>query len=87
MRVLAAAREAQARRARVSDAVGTYTSRGQWYPDDVLERRTCCRTHVPRQTVPLAVLIHCRGIKHVAHLYDVPEKAVRAALRKLSKGD
>lgn len=82
-RVVAAAREWVARKSGVSSPVGTYTPKGYWYPDDLVERRRCCRTHVPRQQFPQAVKKHCLGLGHIAHLFDVPADAVKVAAKHL----
>jgi len=65
------------RRDRVSHPQGRLDNGGRWYPS-AEERRECCRTiREPSRKWPFSLLVHCRSLRHVAHLYGVDEKELR----------
>jgi len=69
------------RRDRTSEPQGKYDRGGRWYPDDE-ERRECCRTiREPSCNWPYSLLVHCRSLRHVAHLYGVDESELRRLAR------
>ena len=57
------------RQTRRSHPKGEFNSRGWWYPSPE-EERPCCR-EVPKG--PYTLLKHCRTLKHIANLFNVPE--------------
>jgi Uncharacterised protein family (UPF0158) len=57
---------------------GTFDEGGRFYPSEK-EARDCCATiRAPSRAFPFSLMKHCRTIKHVAKLYDVTERAVKA---------
>jgi hypothetical protein len=57
---------------------GRFDEGGRFYPSEK-EARDCCATiRAPSRAFPLSLMKHCRTIKHVAKLYGVTERAVKA---------
>jgi hypothetical protein len=52
-----------------------------WYPADD-ERRSCCETITPTDSNRQALESHCRTQGHVAHLFDVPLRELRRAVKR-----
>jgi hypothetical protein len=68
-----------ARQERQDHPAGTFDSAGRWYPD-AEEYRACCQdVRSPTRAYPYSYILHCRTLKHVARLLDVPEAELRAA--------
>jgi hypothetical protein len=62
---------------------GTFDEGGRFYPSEK-EARDCCATiRAPSREFPFSLMKHCRTIKHVAKLYEVSEKAVKAEAEKV----
>ena len=67
------------RQARVIHPEGTFEKHGVWYPSDA-ERQPCCEgLREPTRKYPYSLITHCRTVKHVAHLCDVPKALLKAA--------
>ncbi len=76
-----AAVEFLARRARRRNPDGQFDSCWRWYPSDQ-ERRPCCDgIRRPSRRWPYSLMLHCRTARHVAELFGVDPRALRAALR------
>jgi hypothetical protein len=57
---------------------GTFDEGSRFYPSEK-EARDCCATiRAPSRAFPMSLMKHCRTIKHVAKLYGVTERAVKA---------
>jgi len=70
------------RRDRESDPLGGFDRAGRWYPCEA-EFRECCRTiREPSRNYPYSLLVHCRSLRHVAHLYGVDESELRRLARR-----
>jgi hypothetical protein len=88
-RIAAAAAEVIARRTGASTPAGHLTERGYWYPDPS-EHLACCDQHPPTTTYPRATLAHCRGLQHVAALYNIESNAtgtLRRHIRTIEASD
>src|SRR3990167_3916754 len=51
----------------------------RWYPSDE-ERQACCTVRAPSRAYPWSLMVHCRSLLHIAHLYGVEEGKLRSAL-------
>jgi hypothetical protein len=64
---------------------GTFDEGGRFYPSEK-ERRDCCADiRAPSRAFPLSLMKHCRTVKHIAKLYDVAEKDVKAEVEKVKQ--
>ena len=55
---------------------------GRWYPS-ASESQPCCRdVRGPSRSFPWPYMRHCRTMRHLAQLYDVPEAALKKAGRR-----
>lgn len=62
---------------------GRFLHNGVWIPSDT-EVRWCCETiRRPSMMHPYAFLSHCRTIKHIAIMFDVDERRLRALIREM----
>jgi hypothetical protein len=57
---------------------GTFDEGGRFYPSEKEARDCCANIRAPSRALPFSLMKHCRTAKHVAKLYGVSEKAVRA---------
>lgn len=81
----AAVDEYQRRRDRQSHPSGKFDSGGRWYPSNE-ERRGCCSNiRSPSRAYPYSLMLHCRTIEHVAALYGIGARELRAAVRKAAR--
>ena len=71
------------RRERLEHPAGSFDAAGRWWMD-VAEQRLCCgEIRPPSRQHPYSYLVHCRTLRHVAALYDVPVERVRGAVKSL----
>lgn len=81
-----AVKEYRDRQARRSHPEGSFKPSGTWWPSEK-ESATCCNSiRTPSRAWPYSLMTHCRTAKHVAKLFGVDEKELRAAARKLDGG-
>jgi hypothetical protein len=64
---------------------GTFDEGGRFYPSEKEERDCCAIIRAPSRAFPFSLMKHCRTVKHVAKLYGVGEKAVRAEAEKVKQ--
>ena len=77
VRLIKAAALFLARQARNVHPAGTWDKGGRWEPTGD-ERCECCdQIRRPSKTWPNALIRHCRTSKHIARLFEVPEKDLR----------
>ncbi|HUW30719.1 MAG TPA: hypothetical protein VM223_03840 [Planctomycetota bacterium] len=74
------------RHARLEHPRGRADNGGRWHPVDD-ERGTCCDAiRGPSRAYPWSLMLHCRTLRHIAHLYGVDlaelRRAVHAAQRQ-----
>ncbi len=79
-RLRLAVEEFFARRSRRGHPEGDWLD-GLWYPS-ASERRRCCGGIRPTAGYPQALERHCRSQTHLAVLYEVPVRALKAAVRE-----
>ena len=61
---------------------GSTDKGGRWYPDDT-ERQECChRIRPPSRAWPWSLMLHCRTIVHISHLFNVDPQVLRQAIRR-----
>lgn len=62
---------------------GKRDSQGRWYPAED-ERLMCCNAvRGPSREWPYSLLTHCSTMSHVARLYQVELRDVRAAVKRI----
>ena len=82
-RLAVAARCWIARHDRDEHPSGGWDDAGRWYPTTA-EAQPCCKHVVgPSRAHPYRVMQHCRSAGHVAFLFDVDERELRRAVRRL----
>jgi len=69
------------RRDRESDPEGEFDRAGRWYPSDEELQECCYSIRSPSRNWPYSLLLHCRTLRHVAHLYGVDEQELRRLAR------
>jgi hypothetical protein len=62
---------------------GTFDEGARFYPSEKEARDCCANIRAPSRAFPFSLMKHCRTAKHVAKLYGVTEKAVRAEAEKV----
>jgi hypothetical protein len=63
---------------------GRFDAAGCFWPDDVVERRSCCsKVQEPSRREPWTLLRHCYTLQHCAALVGAKEAEVRARVRAL----
>jgi len=69
------------RKARLEHPRGEFDKRGRFYPSDA-EKCDCCKS-VRRPTAqwPYSLMLHCRTMEHIAHLFGVDIKDLRREIR------
>jgi hypothetical protein len=73
------------RQARITHPAGKFDKAGRWYPIGD-ERCECCNyIRTPSRAWPFSLMMHCRTMEHVAHLYDVDIKKLRRAVNATRK--
>jgi len=81
-RLAEAVRTYTARQDRTEHPDGSFDRKRRWYPSDN-EHRACCRLiRGPSASYPYSLMVHCRTAEHIASLYDVEAKDIKAATRK-----
>lgn len=71
------------RRDRRTHPAGTFDNGGRFYLADE-EKCACCESiRNPSRAYPWSEMAHGRTLKHVAHLFGVDEKSVRAEVKKI----
>lgn len=75
-----AAKDYKERKSRISHPDGKFDSAGRWYPSKNEERECCKYVRQPSRKYPYTLMLHCRTIIHISHLYDVDEKELRKAI-------
>jgi hypothetical protein len=56
-----------------------------WFPSPA-ERRECCAAITPNPANPQALENHCRTLRHLSLLFDVPLEVLKRAVRKRRSG-
>jgi len=80
-RELEALAEFEDRQIRKIHPDGKFDNAGRWYPSDD-EWCPCCNSvRSPSRAYPYNYMVHCRTLGHVANLYSVSEKRLRALRR------
>ena len=80
MKILEAAQEYLARKARKKHPVGWFDSHRRWYPS-IIEHQNCCSDiRGPSAKYPYSYITHCRTAQHVANLYGVEERHLKEAV-------
>ncbi|HEX6566948.1 MAG TPA: UPF0158 family protein [Chthoniobacterales bacterium] len=78
-----AALEFVARRLKLRHPAGEFDEGGRFYPSEE-ERQNCCADiRAPSRAFPFSLMTHCRTAKHVARLYHLSEKDLRAEVEKI----
>jgi hypothetical protein len=68
-----------ARELRLHHPDGRFDDGGRFYPSQKEWRDCCAGIRTPSRAFPFSLMTHCRTAKHIAKLYDVSEKDLRAA--------
>lgn len=71
------------RSCRESHPDGEFDSAGRWYPSDDEWRSCCANIRTPSRAFPHSLNTHCRGILHIARLYEIEPSDLRRAGRYL----
>ena len=74
------------RKARTAYPEGLYDWAGRWRPTTEETRACCFSIRPPSWNYPNSLLEHCRTLKHVAMLYDVPYRDLYNAWKTYVKG-
>jgi len=61
---------------------GRQDDRGRWYPVDAECRACCYVVRSPSRRRRWSLYRHCFTMRHVAHLYGVDERLLRAYIKK-----
>lgn len=69
------------RKDRTSHPDGTFDKAGRFYPSDSETCSCCSGLRSPSRAYPYSLMLHCRTIKHVAHLHGVSPTELRKAIR------
>jgi hypothetical protein len=81
MTIEQAANEYIKRQQRINHPDGKTDKAGRWYPADQ-ERQSCCEyIRRPSCAWPWSLMVHCRTLRHVAHVCGVDERELRRAVR------
>lgn len=73
------------RQARTTHPAGKFDKGGRWYPSED-EYCDCCRSiRTPSRAWPYSLMVHCRTMEHIAHLYNVDLRELRRAVRQARK--
>src|ERR1700740_2693187 len=75
--------EFMCRELRLHHPDGTFDEGGRFYPSAKEARDCCANIRTPSRAFPFSLMKHCRTAKHVAKLYGVTEKSVRAETEKV----
>lgn len=67
------------RQARLAHPSGRADKQGRWWPSDT-EQQICCSVRSPSRSYPWSLMLHCRTLRHVARLTNVPEARLRRLL-------
>lgn len=60
---------------------GEFDSKKRFCPS-AAERQSCCDSiRTPSARFPFSLMVHCRTIQHIAHLFDIDVKDLRKAVR------
>lgn len=82
--LLNATAEFIARQERTAHPEGKFDNGGRWYPNEETEKCECCNyIRRPSRAFPFSMMVHCRTAEHIANLYNVNAKDIKA-LAKLS---
>ncbi len=60
---------------------GEFDKAGRWNESDTEHRDCCNKIRYPSRSYPYSRMVHCRTAEHIAHLYDVDARALKAAVR------
>ena len=64
---------------------GTFDEGGRFYPSEKEVRDGCGNIRTPSRAFPFSLMKHCRTAKHVAKLYDVSEKDLKAEAENVKR--
>jgi len=81
-RAVEAGLEFVCRELRLHHPDGEFDEAGRFYLSEKEARECCATIRAPSREFPFSLMKHCRTIKHVAKLYGVTEKAVKAEAEK-----
>lgn len=71
------------RQNRSENPSGKFDSAGRWYPSDAEQHACCNAIRSPSRHWPYSLMLHCRTAEHIAHVYDVDAKSIRAEARRM----
>ena len=74
------------RQSRYAHPAGKFDGAQRWEPDEGERRKCCDGIRTPSRTWPYSLMLHCRTMAHIAHLYDVNPRALRTAVTAARKG-
>jgi Uncharacterised protein family (UPF0158) len=80
-----AGREFVCRELRLHHPDGTFDDGGRFYPSEKEVRDCCANIRAPSRAFPFSLMTHCRTVKHVAKLYDVSQKELKAGAEKVKE--
>ncbi len=78
-----AARTYIARRDRTAHPSGKFDNKSRWYPSEAEHCDCCDAIRSPSAKFPFSYMTHCRTLEHVAHLYHVDVKDLRAEVKRI----
>lgn len=76
-----AAQEYLNRKSRATHPSGRTDNGGRWLPSESEKCDCCDRIRTPSRAYPWSLMLHCRTAKHIANLYGVSEKELKAELK------
>lgn len=62
---------------------GEFDNAKRWYPSKDEKCECCENLRSPSRAYPYSLMVHCRTAKHIANLYDVPEKELKRLAKTL----
>lgn len=78
-----AAREYISRRSRGTHPAGDFDAYRRFTLDPSEICDCCTYIRAPSKRFPFSQMVHARTLKHVAHMFGIPEKDVRAAVQQI----
>jgi hypothetical protein len=64
---------------------GAFDDGGRFYPSEKEVRDCCAGIRAPSRAFPFSLMKHCRTVKHIAKLYEVSEKDLKAEAEKVKQ--
>lgn len=78
-----AAQEYIDRKNRDKHPSGVFDNAGRWEPDDDEWCECCSYIRSPSRCYPFSLMVHCRSLEHIAHLFGVDKSDLRKKVRAI----